>query len=236
MVKLEIRDLEVFYGDVRAINKVNLMIQDQETVSLLGANGAGKTTIINTITGLVKSSHGEVIFEDRRIDGLETYRIVEMGLTQVPEGRRLFPFMTVMDNLLIGAYTRTAEKRLQQNLQFVFSLLPVLEERKGQTAKTLSGGEQQMLAIGRAFMADPSVLILDEPSLGLAPIIVESIFKLIKEINAQGKTVFLVEQNVQQSLEISNRGYVLENGQIVLEGRSEDLLKNQFIKQAYLGL
>jgi branched-chain amino acid transport system ATP-binding protein len=236
MAKLEIRDLEVFYGDVRAITGVNLMIEEKEIVSLLGANGAGKTTTIKTITGLVKSSHGEVIFDDRRIDGLETYRIVEMGLTLVPEGRRLFPFMTVMDNLLTGAHTYAAEKRLQQNLQFVFSLLPVLEERKKQMAKTLSGGEQQMLAIGRAFMADPSVLILDEPSLGLAPIIVESIFKLIKEINGQGKTVLLVEQNVQQSLEISNRGYVLENGQIVLEGRSEDLLKNQFIKQAYLGL
>ncbi len=236
MAKLEIKDLEVFYGDVRAIKGVSLMIEDQEIVSLLGANGAGKTTTINTITGLVKSSHGEVILEGRRIDGLETYQIVEMGLTQVPEGRRLFPFMTVMDNLLIGAYTPTAEKRLQQNLQFVFTLLPVLKERKKQMAKTLSGGEQQILAIGRAFMADPSVLILDEPSLGLAPIIVESIFRLIKEINGEGKTILLVEQNVQQSLEISNRGYVLENGQVVLEGRSEDLLKNQFIKEAYLGL
>ena len=233
---LEIRNLEVSYDDVVALKGIHLKIEDQEVLSLLGANGAGKTTLINTITGLLKPSHGEVSFQGQRIEGLETYQIVERGVTQVPEGRRLFPLMTVMDNLLIGAYTLRAEKKLQQNLQFVFSLLPVLGERKGQLAKTLSGGEQQMLAIGRALMADPSLLILDEPSLGLAPILVETIFQLIKDINLQGNTVFLVEQNVQHSLEISHRGYVLENGQIVLEGKSGDLLQNQFIKEAYLGL
>ncbi|OGP96736.1 MAG: ABC transporter ATP-binding protein [Deltaproteobacteria bacterium RBG_16_47_11] len=236
MTKLETKDLEVSYDDVIALKDVNFRIEDREVLSLLGANGAGKTTMINTLMGLLKPSHGEVTFLGQRIDELETYQIVEMGLTLVPEGRRLFPLMTALDNLLIGAYTPRAEKKLQQNLQIVFSLLPVLAERKGQLAKTLSGGEQQMLAIGRALMADPSLLILDEPSLGLAPILVETIFKLVKDINQQGNTVLLVEQNVQQSLEISNRGYVLENGQIVLQGKSEELLQNKFIKEAYLGL
>lgn len=236
MAKLDINELEVRYGDVTALKEIHLTIEEGEILSLLGGNGAGKTTLINSVTGLVKPSRGTISFQNERIEGLETHHIVEKGLTQVPEGRRLFPLMTVIDNLLIGAYTPRAERRREKNLQFVLDLLPVLRERKKQVAKTLSGGEQQMLAIGRALMADPSLLILDEPSLGLAPILVDTIFKLIQDINGEGKTIFLVEQNVQQSLEISNRGYVLENGRTVVEGKSEVLLEDQFVKEAYLGL
>jgi len=233
---LEVKGIDLYYGDVPAVKQIHLWIGKSELVSLIGGNGSGKTTTINTISGLLQPHQGEIWFEDERIDLLPAHRIVDRGIIQVPEGRRLFPLMTVLENLKIGAYAKRVHKELRETLQFVFGLLPVLEERKDQTAITLSGGEQQMLAIGRGLMSKPRLLMLDEPSLGLAPLIVKKVFETVKKVNNQGTTILLVEQDVKHSLELAHRGYVLENGRINLEGTGADLLGNSQVKNAYLGI
>jgi branched-chain amino acid transport system ATP-binding protein len=233
---LELKGVDVYYGDVPAVRQIHMRIGQKELVSLIGANGSGKTTTINTISGLLKPYRGEIWFEKERIDLLPAHHIVDRGIIQVPEGRRLFPLMTVLENLKIGAYSMRVNREQRETLQFVFGLLPLLEERKAQTALTLSGGEQQMLAIGRGLMAKPRLLMLDEPSLGLAPMVVKKVFEIVKRINEQGTTILLVEQDVKHSLELAERGYVLENGKIQMEGTGADLLGNSQIKSAYLGI
>jgi branched-chain amino acid transport system ATP-binding protein len=236
MPLLELKEIDVYYGDMPAIRNVSLRIEEHELVSIVGANGAGKTTTINTISGLLQPRHGEIRFQDERIDILPAHESVNRGIIQIPEGRRLFPLMTVLENLKIGAYSPRVYGETKESLEEVFNLLPLLEERKHQTALTLSGGEQQMLAIGRGLMGKPKLLMLDEPSLGLAPIIVKNVFELVKKINQQETTVLLVEQNVRHSLELAHRGYVLENGRITLEGTGQELLSNSKVKSAYLGI
>lgn len=237
MAVLRISQLSVSYGDLRVLRDVSLEIEKGELVCVVGANGAGKTTLMRAISGLVMPIRGEIRFGERRIDRLPPHEIAALGIVHVPEGRRLFPIMTVLDNLLVGSWVPRARRRRAENLERVFAILPRLAERKHQVARTLSGGEQQMLAIGRALMAEPQLLLLDEPSLGLSPLMVSTIFGLIKRINReQGTTVLLVEQNVRQALGLSDRTYVLENGRVVLEGTGEALLGDPRIKKAYLGL
>ncbi|MBM4137199.1 MAG: ABC transporter ATP-binding protein [Nitrospira sp.] len=245
MLKLE--NVHTFYGPIEALRGVDLEIQQGEIVCLIGSNGAGKSTTLMTISGILKPLSGNILFERKSIKGIPPHRIVEMGISQVPEGRRIFPKLTVRENLDMGAYSvvrsqksevrsqKTKNQQLKINLEKVFELFPVLKERHKQFGGTLSGGEQQMLAIGRALMSNPKLLLLDEPSLGLAPIIVSKIFKTIKEINKEGVTVLLVEQNARAALKLSNRGYVLENGMIALEGKGNDLLNNEKVRKAYLG-
>jgi branched-chain amino acid transport system ATP-binding protein len=236
MSLLELKGIDVYYGDMPAIRQVSFRIEERELVSIIGANGAGKTTAINTISGLLEVRRGEILFGGERIDLLPAHKLVDKGIIQIPEGRRLFPLMTVIENLRIGAFTRRVNKETETSLRDVFALLPVLEERKHQTALTLSGGEQQMLAIGRGLMGRPRLLMLDEPSLGLAPMIVKNVFELVKKINQQGTTVLLVEQDVKHSLELAHRGYVLENGRMTLEGTGMELLSDPKVKSAYLGI
>jgi len=233
---LEVLDLSVKYGDLQVLFDIGLSVRDGEIVSIIGANGAGKTTIIKAISGLVKSVSGEIRFLGRRIDRLPPHLVAEMGIMQVPEGRGVFPLLTVLENLEMGAYVPSARKEMRETLKTVFEMFPRLEERKGQLARTLSGGEQQMLAIGRALMGKPKLLLIDEPSLGLAPILAKEVFQTIKALNSQGTTVLLVEQDVRQSLGLCHRGYVLENGRIVLEGTGRGLLGDDRVKKAYLGL
>jgi len=233
---LEVNKINVFYGDLQALWGVSLKVEKGELISIVGSNGAGKTTTLKTISGILRPASGEIKFMGERIDRLPPHKIVEMGIAHVPEGRGIFPFMSVKENLEIGAYTREARRRLKENLEKIYELFPVLRERENQLAGTLSGGEQQMLAIGRGLMLNPKLLLLDEPSLGLAPSIVQKIFKIIEEIRESGTTVMLVEQNVSRALEISDRAYVLENGRIVLEGKSKDLLHNDHVRRAYLAL
>ncbi|HVW81565.1 MAG TPA: ABC transporter ATP-binding protein [Mycobacteriales bacterium] len=230
---LRIESLRVAYGRIEALRGIDLEIEQGEIVTLLGANGAGKTTTLRTISGLLKSSGGAVTFDGRRIDGLPAHQIVAAGIGHVPEGRRVFPRMSILENLQMGAYQRRAD--LTEDLERVYTLFPVLQERRGQSAGTLSGGEQQMLAIGRALMGQPRLLLLDEPSMGLAPMIVARIFDIIREINAQGTTILLVEQNAAQALRLAGRGYVLETGSIALADRSEALLADDRVRSAYLG-
>jgi len=211
-------------------------VEKGEIVSLIGANSAGKSSMLNAISGLVPLAGGEIIFEGNRIHSLPSHEIIELGIIQVPEGRRIFPYMSVRENLLMGSYSRRARPKSSEALQRVFELFPRLAERSTQLGESMSGGEQQMLAIGRGLMAGPKILMLDEPSLGLAPIVVEMIFKVLQEVNRQGVTILLVEQNVKESLDISIRGYVLENGRVSLEGAAKDLLENSYLKKAYLGL
>ena len=232
---LEIRGLDAGYGEVQVLWDVSLRVERGEIVSLIGANGAGKTTTLKSVMGIVKPFRGEIVFNGREITGLPTHRIVRMGLSLVPEGRHLFPKMTVMENLRMGAYAVDGSK-YRDLLERVFQIFPVLKERKDQLASTLSGGEQQMLAIARGLMSDPQILMLDEPSLGLAPKIVKRVMKVVSEIREEGVTILLVEQNAKISLEISDRGYVLETGRVVLEGDSEELLRNEHVRRAYLGL
>ena len=213
-----------------------MRINEHQVVSIIGSNGAGKTTTLNIISGVHKSSSGTIEFLGRRIENLPSHQIVELGVVQIPEARLLFPFMTVLENLELGSYIPKARKLKEENLEAVFKLFPVLEERKTQMAGTLSGGEQQMLAIGRGLMARPKLLMLDEPSLGLAPLLVKQVFGTVREINAQGITVLLVEQNVFHSLSIADRAYVLENGSVVLEGEGKEILDNPQVKEAYLGI
>jgi len=233
---LEVKKINLGYGQMQVLKEVSLHVGDQEIVSLIGANSAGKSSMLNAISGLVPISGGEIRFEGKRIDSLPSHEIIEYGIIQVPEGRRIFPFMTVKENLEMGSYNRRAREKNRDSLQRVYEHFPRLAERKSQLGESMSGGEQQMLAIGRGLMAGPKILMLDEPSLGLGPIVVEMIFKVLQEVNRQGVTILLVEQNVKESLDISTRGYVLENGRVSLEGAAGDLLKNSYLKKAYLGL
>lgn len=233
---LKISDVNVFYGDIQALHDINMEILEGEIVTLVGANAAGKTTMIKTISGINKCRTGTIEFMGKRIDDKSPNKIVEMGIVQVPEGRKLFPFMTVMENLELGAYALEARKHKNETIEMVFELLPTLKERSQQLAGSLSGGEQQMCAIGRGLMARPKLIMFDEPSLGLAPKLVKATFNLIEQIKQQGVTILLVEQNVQYSLNMADRGYVLETGKIVLEGYGKDLLKNEHLKKAYLGI
>jgi len=233
---LEIRNLNTFYGKAQALWDISLRIGEKEIVALIGANGAGKTTLLNTISGLIRPTSGSVEFLDKRIDGLTPHSIVDLGISHVPEGRRLFADMTVHENLEMGAYPYHAWKQKEETLKQVYQVFPALRERGGQLARTLSGGEQQMLAMGRGLMSRPKLCMLDEPSYGLAPTLVLEVFQVIKNLREQGITVFLIEQNVRRSLEIADRAYVLENGRMCLEGTCDFILQSEHVKQAYLGL
>ncbi len=235
MAMLEIKDLEVYYGVIQAIKGVSFEVNEGEVIALIGANGAGKTTILHTITGLLEARKGTVTFDGKDITKVPAHKIVTMGMAHVPEGRRVFANLSVLQNLKMGAYTRKDKNEIEQTLQTVYKRFPRLEERQNQLAGTLSGGEQQMLAMGRALMSHPRILLMDEPSMGLSPIFVNEIFDIIKKVSAGGTTVLLVEQNAKKALSISNRAYVLETGNIVLEGKAEELLNNDSIKRAYLG-
>ena len=233
---LKIENLQSGYGDVQILHGVSFEINKGETVALIGANGAGKTTTIKTISGLLKSWGGQIIYDGEDISNRPSHKIVEAGLIQVAEGRKLFPDLTVLENLELGGFLRSVRPNRQKNLRYVFSMFPRLEERKSQIAGTLSGGEQQMLAIGRALMSEPKLLMLDEPSLGLAPMLVQDIFDVVKQINSEGTTVLIVEQNAVQTLRMAQRGYVMEHGKISLSGTGEELLADPRIREAYLGL
>lgn len=233
---LELRGVNTFYGNIQALRDVSLNIRQGEIVTLIGANGAGKSTTLMSICGCVPPKSGEIIFEGQPIHNTSADRIVRMGISQVPEGRLIFPDMTVMENLDLGAFLRGDPEGIRQDLDYVFSLFPILAERRKQAGGTLSGGEQQMLAISRALMGRPRLLLLDEPSLGLAPIIIAQIFDIIRQVNESGTTVFLVEQNANQALKIAHRAYVMENGRVTLEGPVEALLANEDVKKAYLGI
>jgi branched-chain amino acid transport system ATP-binding protein len=233
---LEVSNLDTFYGRIQTLWGVSLTINEAEIVALVGANGAGKTTLLNTISGLLRPAAGSIEFLGRRIDGLPSNAIVELGMSHIPEGRKLFPDMSVRENLEMGAYSKRVWKNKQETLDEVYQLFPILKLRQRQLARTLSGGEQQMVAIGRGLMSRPKLCIIDEPSSGLAPMVVDEIFEIIQRLSAQGIAVFLIEQNVQQTLEIAERAYVLENGRVIRTGESERLLQEEFIKKAYLGL
>lgn len=233
---LKIENLSVSYGDVRVLWDVSMEIQQGQLVALVGANAAGKSTMINAVCGLAKKSGGSIVFQGQNITGLPPYQIVELGITQVMEGRRLFPEMTVLENLELGAYTPRARKKKKDTLEMVFSLLPDLKNRPKQLAGSLSGGQQQMCAIGRGLMSCPSLIMLDELSLGLAPLVVRSLFELIADIAKKGTTVLLVEQNVNHSLAIADTAYVLENGRIVMHGKADELARDPQLKKAYLGM
>ena len=233
---LSVNKINVFYGDLQALWDVSLKVEKGELVALVGSNGAGKTTTLKTISGLLKPRSGSITFQGVRIDKLQSHQIVELGIVQVPEGRGLFPQMTVYENLLMGAYVKRAWDKRFETLEFVYNLFPILKERKHQIAGTLSGGEQQMLAIAKALMSRPKILMLDEPSIGLAPKLVLKVFEMIKKIHEEGVTILLVEQNVRRALEIADRAYVLETGRIVLEGTGKELLESEHVKKAYLGL
>ena len=235
---LRIKNLHAYYGRIKALDNVSLHVRPGEIVSLIGANGAGKSTILNTISGLIRCSQGEIKFEGREINKLRPEKIVAAGISQVPEGRQIFGPLTVLENLELGAFLRFKKKEkeaIARDLDWVFQLFPRLKERSGQIAGTLSGGEQQMLAIGRALMAKPKLLLLDEPSMGLAPLIVKDIMNTVSELRRSGVTVLMVEQNARASLTISDRGYVLETGRVVLQGPSDELMNDSDVKRAYLG-
>jgi len=233
---LSIEGLSVRYGDVEVLHGVSLDAREKEVVTLVGGNGAGKSTLLKTVAGILRPSEGKIVFEEESIGHLPTHHIVERGIVRIPEGRKIFPGMTVLENLELGSYLPKAKAKRQESLEKVFSLFPILRERALQRGGTLSGGEQQMLAIGRGLMSLPRLLMLDEPSLGLAPLMVEEIFRTIRRINEQGTTILLVEQNVFNALDMANRGYVLENGRITLQGEAKALLGNDYIKGAYLGV
>ena len=232
---LKIEDLHVHYGGIQALRGISLEVPDGKIVTLIGANGAGKSTTLRTITGLVKASSGSIQWNGQELLGKSIDKIVSSGIAMSPEGRRVFPDLTVLENLKIGAYLRTGKPEIAKDIEWVYSLFPRLQERSWQLAGTLSGGEQQMLAVGRALMSRPKLLLLDEPSLGLAPLVVQDIFTIIREINRQGVTVLLIEQNANMALKIADLGYVLETGRITLTGSGRDLLKNEDVKKAYLG-
>jgi len=233
---LEVDRVNTFYGKIQALWGVSLEIRDAELVALVGANGAGKTTLLNTLSGLLRPAAGSIAFLGRRIDGLQSHVIVGLGISHIPEGRKLFPDMSVRENLEMGAYTKRAWHRREETLKKVYQLFPILESRRGQLARTLSGGEQQMVAMGRGLMSQPRLCFIDEPSSGLAPLVVDEIFRIVQGLRDQGMAIFLIEQNVQQTLEIADRAYVLENGRVVLAGDSGHLLQEELIRKAYLGL
>jgi len=236
MALLELQGIDAFYGRIQALRKMSIEVDKGEVVALIGSNGAGKTTTLRTISGLMHPQAGTIKFNGREIQQTGPAKIVGLGICQSPEGRRLFARMTVLDNLVMGAYSRNDRPGIASDMERVFTLFPRLKERRTQIAGTLSGGEQQMLAMGRALMARPKVLMLDEPSLGLAPILVETIFSIIREINSQGTTVLLVEQNAHKALEVAHRGYVLETGSIVKTGSGQELLASEEVQKAYLGM
>lgn len=234
-VMLSVKDLDVYYGSIHAIKNISFEVQEGEIVTLIGANGAGKTTTLHSISGLVKPKSGEIAFCGQNLCTTEAHKIIKLGLAQVPEGRRIFAKMTVQENLEMGAYIRNDGDRIAQDYKNVFERLPRLKERRKQLAGTLSGGEQQMLAIGRALMCNPKMLLLDEPSMGLSPLLVGEIFNIIRDVNQSGVTVLLVEQNAKKALEIANRAYVLETGSIAMEGDADELANDEKVRMAYLG-
>ena len=235
MAMLEIKDLEVCYGVIRAIKGVSFEVNQGEVIALIGANGAGKTTILHTITGLIPAEKGSILFDGKELTKTPAHKIVSMGMAHVPEGRRVFAQLSVLENLKLGAYTRKNKSEIEESLQMVYDRFPRLEERKNQVAGTLSGGEQQMLAMGRALMSKPRIILMDEPSMGLSPLLVSEIFDIIKVISEGGTTVLLVEQNAKKALSIADRAYVLETGNITLSGKASDLMNDDSVKKAYLG-
>ena len=235
MAMLEVKDLEVYYGMIQAIKGISFEVNEGEIIALIGANGAGKTTTLHTVTGLLPAKHGSVVFEGKDITKIPGHKIVSMGMAHVPEGRRIFAQLSVLQNLRMGAYTRKDKNEIEDTLKMVYKRFPRLEERQNQMAGTLSGGEQQMLAMGRALMSHPKIILMDEPSMGLSPIFVNEIFDIIKEVSASGTTVLLVEQNAKKALSIADRAYVLETGSITLEGKADDLLHDESVQKAYLG-
>lgn len=235
MALLEIKDLEVNYGVIKAIKGVSFDVNEGEVIALIGANGAGKTTILHTITGLIQAKKGSIVFDGKELTKTPPHKIVSMGMAHVPEGRRIFQQLSVLENLKLGAYTRKDKSEIASTLKMVYERFPRLEERKNQVAGTLSGGEQQMLAMGRALMSKPRIILMDEPSMGLSPLLVSEIFDIIKVINESGTTVLLVEQNAKKALSIADRAYVLETGKITLSGDAKDLINDESVKKAYLG-
>lgn len=233
---LKVDKIDVFYGEIQVLWDVSFHVEDSKIISIIGSNGAGKTTTLKTITGLLRPKEGFIKFKEKNIEKLPTHKIVELGISLVPEGRRIFPYLTVYENLRVGAYVKRAEEKLMENIEWIYQLFPRLKERKDQLGGTLSGGERQMLAIARALMSNPILLMMDEPSQGLQPSIVNEIFEIIRKLNEEGITILLVEQNVKKSLELSDYTYVLEGGRIVLEGPSSQLINNDQVKKAYLGL
>ena len=235
MSMLEVKDLQVYYGVIQALKGISFEVNEGEVIALIGANGAGKTTILHTVTGLINQKAGKIEFEGKDISHTPAYKIVAEGMAHVPEGRRVFAELSVYDNLMMGAYTRKDKKEIAETLAMVYKRFPRLEERKKQMAGTLSGGEQQMLAMGRALMSKPKIILMDEPSMGLSPIFVNEIFDIIKAVSASGTTVLLVEQNAKKALSIADRAYVLETGKIILEGDAKVLMNDERVKKAYLG-
>lgn len=235
MAMLQVKDLQVYYGVIQAIKGVSFEVEQGDIVALIGANGAGKTTILHTITGLVQAKAGSILFDGQELLKTPSHKIVSMGMAHVPEGRRIFQELSVYENLQMGAFTRKDKAEIAESLEMVYSRFPRLEERKKQTAGTLSGGEQQMLAMGRALMSKPRIILMDEPSMGLSPLFVSEIFDIIQEINKAGTTVLIVEQNAKKVLSIANRAYVLETGKIIKSGDAKDLMNDEAVKKAYLG-
>jgi branched-chain amino acid transport system ATP-binding protein len=233
---LRVDNIDVFYGDLQILWDVSFEVNEGEIVALVGANGSGKSTTLKTISGLLSPANGSILFQDQQLHMIPANKIIEHGVAHVPEGRRLFPEMTVRENLIMGSLSPAAKAKRNETMEWVFGLFPRLREREKQMAGTLSGGEQQMVAVGRGLMALPKLIMFDEPSLGLAPILVADIFRIIKRINKEGVTVLVTEQNTKQSLETSDRGYVLENGRVVLSGTGQELLNNEHVKEAYLGI
>ena len=235
MAMLEVKDLQVYYGVIQALKGISFHVNQGEVIALIGANGAGKTTTLQTLTGILSPKSGSIVFEGKDLTRTPAHKIVERGLAHVPEGRRVFADMSVYENLLLGAYTRKDKAEIAESLASVYKRFPRLEERKGQRAGTLSGGEQQMLAMGRALMSRPRIILMDEPSMGLSPIFVNEIFDIIREVSESGTTVLLVEQNAKKALSIADRAYVLETGSITMDGKAEDLLNDEAVQKAYLG-
>ena len=235
MAMLEVKDLQVYYGVIQALKGISFHVNQGEVIALIGANGAGKTTTLQTLTGILSPKSGSIVFEGKDLTRTPAHKIVEMGMAHVPEGRRVFADMSVYENLLLGAYTRKDKAEIAESLASVYKRFPRLEERKGQRAGTLSGGEQQMLAMGRALMSRPRIILMDEPSMGLSPSFVNEIFDIIREVSESGTTVLLVEQNAKKALSIADRAYVLETGSITMDGKAEDLLNDEAVQKAYLG-
>ena len=235
MAMLSVNNLQVHYGMIQAIKDVSFEVNEGEVIALIGANGAGKTTILHTVSGLLQPTKGSIIFEGQDISKIPAHKIVSLGMAHVPEGRRVFAQLTVLENLKLGAYTRKDKNEMEETLKMIYKRFPRLEERKNQIAGTLSGGEQQMLAMGRALMSHPKIILMDEPSMGLSPIFVEEVFKIIRDISAEGVTVLLVEQNAKKALNIADRAYVLETGNIILQGDAKKLMNDESVKKAYLG-
>ena len=235
MAMLTVKDLQVYYGVIQAIKGVSFEVNEGEVIALIGANGAGKTTILHTITGLISPKAGSVLFEGKNLLKTPAHKIVSLGMAHVPEGRRIFQELTVYENLILGAFTLNDKQKIEENLRNVYQRFPRLEERRTQIAGTLSGGEQQMLAIGRALMSNPKIILMDEPSMGLSPLLVSEIFDIIKEVSQSGTTILLVEQNAKKALSIADRAYVLETGNVVLSGPAKEMMDNDQVKKAYLG-